>query len=540
MKELLSGNEAIARGAYEANVWVVTGYPGTPSTEIIENISESYPDISSEWSVNEKVALEVALGASIAGVRSMATMKHVGLNVAADPLMTVAYTGINAGLTIVVADDPGLHSSQNEQDTRNYAKFAKVPLLEPSDSAEAKQFLKTSFEVSEQFDTVSILRPVTRVAHTKTAVELETPKRELPPYQYKKNATKYVMVPANAGPRHPIVLKRYEKLRAFSEKFKGHKSEIKDKKIGIVTHGMIYHYVREALPDASVFSVGMYPIPIDKIKTFASKVKKLYVIEELDPVIEEELRAHGLKLTGKEIVPSVGELSVDLVRKLFAKPIKEGKNKKRGPASKTMTTALAPLPGRPPVLCKGCGHIPVFEVLRDMNITVLGDIGCYTLGVLPPYNSMDTTICMGASIGNEIGFKKVGQLHKMKPDSVAVIGDSTFFHSGMTNLVDAVYNRTPITVLILDNRITAMTGHQPNCSTCLDNKFERAGDIKMESLVRGLGVKRVRTVNAYKKDEVRQAVLEEIQADEVSVIIVDEICVVGEARLKKAAEQKIK
>jgi indolepyruvate ferredoxin oxidoreductase alpha subunit len=534
MKELLSGNEAIARGAYEANVWVMTGYPGTPSTEIIETVSEAYPEIKSEWSVNEKVALEIALGSSIAGVRSVATMKHVGLNVAADPFMTAAYTGVNAGLVIVVADDPGLHSSQNEQDTRNFAKFAKVPLFEPSDSSDAKKFLKIGLDVSEQFDTVSVLRPVTRVAHTKTAVEQETPVRELPADHYKKNAAKYVMVPANAGPRHRIVLDRYEKLKAYSEKFKYHRSEVRGEKIGVITHGLIYHYVREALPEASVFSVGMYPIPLEKIRKFASKVKKLYVIEELDPVIEEELRAHGIKLTGKEIIPSEGELSVDIIRNAFAKPDKKKKTDKTAAGQSMM------LPGRPPVLCKGCGHIPVFETLRDMQVTVLGDIGCYTLGVLPPFNSMDTTICMGASIGNEIGFKKAGQLRHSLPKSVAVIGDSTFFHSGMTGLLNAVYNQTPITVMILDNRITAMTGHQPNCSTCLDNKFERSGDVKMEDLVKGLGVKRVRRVNAYKKDEIKLAVTEELASGEVSVIIVDEICVVGEARLKKAAEMKKK
>jgi indolepyruvate ferredoxin oxidoreductase, alpha subunit len=276
----------------------------------------------------------------------------------------------------------------------------------------------------------------------------------------------------------------------------------------------------------------MYPIPLEKIRKFASKVKKLFVVEELDPVIEEELRAHGIKLVGKEIIPTAGELSVDVIRNAFAKPDKKKK------AAKSVSARPVALPGRPPVLCKGCGHIPVFEVLRDMQVTVLGDIGCYTLGVGAPYNSMDTTICMGASVGNEIGFKKAGQLRRSLPKSVAVIGDSTFFHSGMTGLINAVYNQTPVTVMILDNRITAMTGHQPNCSTCLDNKFERAGDVKMEDLVRGLGVKRVRKVNAYKKDEVRAAVTEELAANEVSVIIVDEICVVGEARLKKVAELK--
>lgn len=527
MKELLSGNEAIARGAYEANVWIATGYPGTPSSEIIETITGKYPEIVSEWSVNEKVAMEIALGSAIAGIRSIVTMKHVGLNVAADPLMTAAYTGIKAGLVAIVADDPGMHSSQNEQDTRNYANFAKIPLFDPSDSNDAKEFLKIALDVSEQFDTVAILRPVTRVSHTMSVVNIDEPVRKIPPYSYQKNSAKYVMVPANAIPRHRVVLDRYQKLKEYSHQFPFHKEEMKGSDIGIITHGLISAYVREALPDASIFQVAMYPIPLERIRTFASKVKKLYVVEELDPIIETELKANGISVTGKEIIPEYGELSVDIIRNAFNVKGTESASK---PAAK--------LPGRPPVLCKGCGHIPVFEVLRDMNATVLGDIGCYTLGALAPFNSIDTTICMGASVGNEIGFKKAGLLTGVNTNSVAVIGDSTFFHSGMTNLLNAVYNKTPITLLILDNHITAMTGHQPNIKTGLNNRFQPSGEINMENLVKGLGVKRVRKANAYRKEELKMIIQEEINADEPSVIIVDEICVIGETRIRKALDRK--
>jgi indolepyruvate ferredoxin oxidoreductase, alpha subunit len=522
MKELLSGNEAIARGAFESNVWVAAGYPGTPSSEIIETISAKYPDIDSEWSVNEKVAVEVALGSSIAGVRSLATMKHVGLNVAADPLMTAAYTGIKAGLVIVAADDPGMHSSQNEQDSRNYAKFAKVPMFEPKDSAEAKEFVRIALEVSEDFDTPSILRSVTRVSHTKTVVDCAEPARKSPVYLYQKNTAKYVMVPANAIPRHRVVLERYQKLIDFSNKFEYNTVEYNSKEIGIITHGMVYNYVKEAVPDASILKVAMYPLPMEKIRKFATQVKTLYIIEELDPIIEEEVCAAGIIATGKTIFPEYGELFPEIIRK--AMKIEDCHEIKQ-----------MALPPRPPVLCKGCGHIPVFEVLRDMNIAVLGDIGCYTLGALAPYNAMDTTICMGASVGNEIGFKKAGMLFGINTPSVGVIGDSTFFHSGMTSLLDAVYNKVPITLIILDNHITAMTGHQPNPVTGLDSKYQQSGDIDIEGLVRGLGVKRVRKANAYKKDELKKAIQEEMAAREPSVILVDEICVIGENMLKKVS-----
>lgn len=519
---LLTGNEAVARGAYEGGVWVATGYPGTPSSEIIEVIGRDYTDIRSEWSVNEKVALEIAIGSSIAGVRSLCTMKHVGLNVAADPLMTVTYTGVNAGLVILVADDPGMHSSQNEQDTRNYGNFGKLPVLEPSNSQEAKDFLIKGLEISEKLDTPVILRSVTRISHTRTPVEIKKTKRSVPAWNYKKDMSKYVMVPANAIKRHPVVVKRWEKLGEYSESFEGHKVHMDSRSIGIITHGLIYNYVREALPAASVFNVGMYPIPLEQIKAFSKKVKKLYVVEELDPVIENELKAAGIKCTGKKIIPLCGELSVDIIRQAFRKGSK-------------IPLEPVPVPGRPPVLCKGCGHIPVFEVLNTMKYTVLGDIGCYTLGALAPYSAMDTTICMGASIGNEIGFKKAAEITGHKLNSVAVIGDSTFFHSGMTNLLNAVYNNTPAVVLILDNRITAMTGHQPNPKTGLSNSFDKVTAVDLETVVKGLGVKRVRRVNAYKKDEVKKAIEEESASGELSVILVDELCVIAETRLKKLA-----
>ncbi len=525
MKELLLGNEAVARGAYEANVRVATGYPGTPSSEIIQSISVNYPDIDSEWSVNEKVALEIAIGGSIAGVRSLATMKHVGLNVAADPLMTAAYTGVNAGLLVVVADDPSMHSSQNEQDTRQYARFAKVPLFEPSDSQDVKDFVKIGMDVSEQYDTLGILRLVTRISHTKAIVEFNEEERRIPNYHYQKNAKKYVMVPAHARLKHPFVLERYERLREFSENFEYNRAEYKSEEIGIITHGTAYLQIKELLPEASVFKVSMYPIPIKKIKDFASKVKKLYVVEELDPVIEEELKMNSIECVGKALVPQVGELTPEIIRKVFNLPVLEPK------------TDLKNLPPRPPALCAGCGHIAVFEILRDMNVTVLGDIGCYTLGVLTPYNAMDTTICMGASVGTEIGFQKVANLTKTNVRSVGVIGDSTFFHSGMTGVVNAVYNNSPMTLIILDNRITAMTGHQPSPNTGIDLNLNPTHKINLEQVVRGLGVNRVVTVNAYKKDLLKKVVEEEMQVDEPSVIIVQEVCVIVEPTLKKLVKR---
>ncbi len=535
MRELLSGNEAIARGAYEANVWVAAGYPGTPSSEIIETITEKYSEIDSEWSVNEKVALEIAIGSSLAGIRSIATMKHVGLNVAADPLMTASYTGVNAGLVIIVADDPGMHSSQNEQDSRNYAKFAKIPLLEPCDSNEAREFVKIGMSISEKFDTPVLMRPVTRISHTKTVVHCDKANRKIPEFTYRKNASKFVMVPANAIPRHRVVLERYSKLCNFSGRFEYNTIEYRSKDIGIITHGLIYNYVRDALPEASTLKISFYPIPMAMIKEFASQVKVLYVVEELDPIIEEEIRANGIDIIGKQIIPMYGEIFPDTIRKAFHTG--EDKINQQIASKKENDVSGINLPGRPPVLCKGCGHIPVFEVLRDHNVTVFGDIGCYTLGALQPYNAMDTAICMGASVGNEIGFKKAGRITGKKPNSIAVIGDSTFIHSGMTSLIDAVYNGTPITLVILDNHITAMTGHQPNVCTSLDNKFEKTCEIDLEGLVRGLGVKRVTKVNAFKKDILSKILLEEIQAEEPSVVIIDEICVIGEAMIRKAMEK---
>ncbi len=527
MRELLSGNEALARGAFEANVRVAAGYPGTPSSEIIETISLKYPGIDSEWSINEKVAMEIALGSSIAGLRSMAVMKHVGLNVASDTMMTAAYTGVNAGMVAVVADDPGMHSSQNEQDTRNYASFARLPVFEPADSQEALDMIKTAFEVSGEFDTMVILRSVTRVSHTKSPVIIGKASRRSAPLNYKKNAAKYVMVPANAIPRHVILLEKYGRLREFSNNYAGNRAEYKDKKIGIITHGLTYQHVREAMPDASVFKIAMYPLPIDRIREFAAEVRSLYIVEELDPVIEEEIKAAGIKAAGKEIIPSAGEVFPAVIKKAFNIHMPESGR-----------PSLPLIPARPPLLCKGCGHIPVFEVLRDLKAVVLGDIGCYTLGALPPYQAMDTTVCMGASIGNEIGFRKAAELSGKNIISAAVIGDSTFYHSGIPGLLDAVYNGTPITLIILDNRVTAMTGHQPNIGSELDGKFRDTLKIDLIELVRGLGVKRARRVNAYKKEELLNAVKEESASGEVSVIVVDEICVIGEARLKKLKSDK--
>lgn len=529
MRELLLGNEAVARGAHEAGVWCAAAYPGTPSSEIMETIGVQYPDIKSEWSINEKVALEVALGSAIAGARTICVMKHVGLNVAADPFMTAAYTGTTAGLTIVVADDPSLHSSQNEQDTRNYAKFGRVPLFEPSDSQEAKDFVKISMEVGEQFETVSILRTVTRISHTKTAVELFDPDRTPVQFNYEKNPKKFVMIPGHARPRHEFVLERWEKLKEYSNSFQYNREEMNDSKIGIVTHGLAYQYVKEALPDASVFKVSMYPVPVEAIKKFAEKVDKLYVVEELDPIIESELRFAGVELAGgKDIIPEKGELSVDIIKKAFGYEVAD------------KSACPSALPPRPPQLCQGCGHITIFEVLNEIGATVSGDIGCYTLGVLPPYSAMDTTICMGASVGVEEGMQKVAGLTGEDLKSVSVIGDSTFFHSGMTGLLNAVYNQTPMTLIIMDNRITAMTGHQPSPNTGLNSNLELTVGVDIEGVVKGLGVKRVRKilVRPKTKEEFKQAVLEEMAAKEPSVIIADEICVIAEPKLRKTVGER--
>jgi indolepyruvate ferredoxin oxidoreductase alpha subunit len=495
MKEILSGNEAVARGAYEAGVKVACSYPGTPSTEILENIIQ-YKDIDASWAPNEKVALEVAIGASIGGGRALATMKHVGVNVAADPLFTLSYTGVKGGLVLVTADDPELHSSQNEQDNRNYAKFAKIPMLEPSDSQECLDFTRLAFEISESFDTPVMLRTTTRISHSKSVTITNDPVSMLPEPKLERNASKYVMLPSNARVRHTIIEERLIKLAAYAETLEINKTEMRDVSIGIITSGISYQYVREILPHASVLKLGMvYPLPLQSIREFAGKVKILYVVEELDPFIEEQIKATGIVVIGKEILPICGE-----------------------------TQAIGQLPARPPNMCPGCPHRSVFYALHKSGAYVTGDIGCYTLGFMPPLSAMDTCICMGASIGNATGITKV-----LNPDEqkkvVAVIGDSTFLHSGMTALLDMVYNNSPSTVILLDNRITAMTGRQENPASGFTLMGQESFQVDFTELVKSLGVRNVRKVDPYDFDETMLAITEEMGRPEPSVIITNRPCV---------------
>lgn len=512
MKKLMLGNEAIARGAYEAGVKVATAYPGTPSTEITEFIAK-YDEIFSEWSPNEKVALEVAIGASFAGGRAICSMKHVGLNVAADPLFTVSYTGVNGGLAICVADDPGMHSSQNEQDSRNYAKAAKIPMLEPSDSQECKDFIKKALELSEQFDTPFIIRLTTRIAHSQSLVELGE-RVELPLKPYQKDTGKYVMMPAMARKRHATVEERMKKLASFAETTELNRIEWgSNTDIGVITSGICYQYSKEAFGDVSYLKLGMvYPLPEKLISEFASKVKTLYVIEELDPFIEDFLKQKGISCIGKEKLPMTGEYSAYLIRKQIL-----------GAVEDTNTAAQGNIPARPPVLCPGCPHRAVFYILRKNKLTVCGDIGCYTLGAMPPLDAMDTCVCMGASIGMTHGMEKVlGSADNRK--RVAVIGDSTFIHSGITGLIDIVYNKGMSTVIILDNSITGMTGHQPNPATGYTIKWEKTRQIDLLKLCNAIGIDRVRVCDPFRLDEFDRVVREEVAADEPSVIIAQRPC----------------
>ncbi len=511
MKEILSGNEAIARGAYEAGVKVASAYPGTPSTEILENIIQ-YKEINSSWAPNEKVAMEVGIGASFAGARALVTMKHVGVNVAADPLFTFSYTGVNGGLVLVTADDPEMHSSQNEQDNRNYAKFAKIPMLEPADSQECKEFTKLGFELSEQYDTPVMLRTTTRISHSKSVVELAERITGLPEPKLIRNAAKLVMLPGNARVRHPLVEERIRKLTEMGATMPINRLEMRDTAIGIITSGVCYNYVREVLPDASILKLGMvYPLPQALIRKLAATVDKLYVVEELDPFIEEQIRAMGISLVGKEILPVCGELTPGRIRKAFGLP-------------ETAVTVAEKLPGRPPNMCPGCPHRGVFYTLNQLKAYVTGDIGCYTLGFMPPLSAMDTCVCMGASIGNATGVVKVVSEEERKK-VVAVIGDSTFLHTGINGLMDMVYNNAPATVIILDNRITAMTGRQDNPAsgfTLMDNP---AHNIDFPLLCQALGVKNIRVINPFDLEQTKQVLLEEMARPEPSVIITDKPCV---------------
>ena len=511
MKEILSGNEAIARGAYEAGVKVACAYPGTPSTEILENTIR-YKEIDSSWATNEKVSLEVGIGASFTGARALVTMKHVGVNVAADPLFTLSYTGVKGGLVLVTADDPELHSSQNEQDNRNYAKFAKVPMLEPSDSQECLSFTRLAFELSERYDTPVMLRTTTRISHSKSVVELGERETGLPEPQLFRDPAKYVMLPGNARGRHYVVEERMATLSKDGCSMPINRVEMRGAGVGVITAGVSYNYVREVLPEASVLKLGMvHPLPFDLIRDFASKVDKLYVVEELDPFIEEQVKAHGIEVTGKEILSLCGELTPGRLRKGFGLP-------------ENAVSETEKLPGRPPNMCPGCPHRGVFYTLNRLKAYVSGDIGCYTLGFMPPLSAMDTCICMGASIGMANGAVKVLPPEERKK-VVAVIGDSTFLHTGVNGLMDMVYNKGAATVIILDNRITAMTGRQDNPAsghTLMDNP---ANAIDLPLLCKSIGVKHVRTMNPLDLKECKKVISEEMERPETSVIITDKPCV---------------
>ena len=506
MKQLMLGNVAAARGLYEAGVAVVSSYPGTPSTEITEELAK-YDDVYSEWAPNEKVAMEVAFGACLAGKRSFCGMKHVGLNVAADPLFTVSYTGVNAGLVIAVADDAGMHSSQNEQDSRHYARSAKLPMLEPSDSAEALAFAKKAYEISERFDCPVFLKMCTRVAHSQSIVEQGERVETAKPYE--KNIAKYVMTPANAIRRHPLVEERMAKLAEFAETTELNRAEEgSDHATGIITSSTSYQYVKEVCGDRfPILKLGMvWPLPEQKIRDFAASVEKLIVVEELDGFIETYVRELGLACCGKAFFPPLGEFSQNLVAEKLGLPVHTGK-------------ALdEPIPPRPPAMCAGCPHRGMFYTLSKNKCTVLGDIGCYTLGAAAPLNAIEMTLCMGASVSSIHGYNKaLGSESEHR--TVAVIGDSTFMHSGMTGLANIAYNQSNSTVIILDNSITGMTGHQQNPTTGYNIKGDPAGKIDLELLCRALGFRRVRVVDPYDLDACDKAVKEELAADEPSVII---------------------
>ena len=510
-KTIMLGNEAIARGAYEAGVKVSAAYPGTPSTEISEQIVKYKDSIYAEWSPNEKVAAEVAIGASVSGVRAMACMKHVGLNVASDPLYTVSYMGVNGGLVLVVADDPGLYSSQNEQDTRMVARAAQVPVLEPSDSMEAKEFMKAAFEISEKFDRPVILRTTTRLAHSQGLVELYD-RVEVEDKPYVKDVRKTVMMPGNAKLRHVEIEKRNLELAEAANTLPINTVEKNDTKIGVITSGIPYQYVKEALPNASVLKLGMVnPLPKKLIAEFAEKVETLYIVEELDPVIEEQVKSWGIKAIGKEIFTVQGEYSANMIRKAI---LKEDVNVK----------APAAAPGRPPILCPGCPHRSVYYVLNKLKIHAAGDIGCYTLGAVAPLSVVDTTICMGASISSLHGMEKAKGKDYIK-NWVAVIGDSTFLHTGVNSLMNMMYNKSTGTVIIMDNSTTGMTGHQDHAATGKTLLGEPTNAIDIPALCKALGVKNVTEVNAFDIATLEKVVKDELARDEVSVIITKTPCV---------------
>lgn len=508
-KKILLGNEAIARGAYEAGVKVSAAYPGTPSTEVSEALAK-YEEVYAEWSPNEKVATEVALGASIAGVRSMCAMKHVGLNVAADPLYTAAYTGVKGGMVLVVADDPGMYSSQNEQDTRMVARAAMVPVVEPSDSSEAKEFMKYAYELSETYDTPVILRSTTRLSHSQGLVELG--ERKVPEdIPYERNIGKFVMMPGNAIKRHLAVEARMKKMAEDANTMAINRAEYRDLSVGFITCGIAYQYIREAMPEASILKLGLVnPLPRKLIEEFAAKVDHLYIFEELEPVIEEQVKAWGIaKAVGKEIFTIQGEYSANLLRERVL--------------GQELSFKTEEVPARPPILCPGCPHRSVFAVLNRLKIRAAGDIGCYTLGAVAPLSVIDTTICMGASISTLHGMEKAKGTDYVK-DWVAVIGDSTFMHTGINSLMNMVYNQSKATVIILDNSTTGMTGHQDHAATGKTLKGEIVPAINIAGLCRSLGIERVCEVNAFDQKELEKVIREEVKADALSVIITQAPC----------------
>lgn len=515
MKKLMLGNEAVARGAYEAGVRVVSSYPGTPSTEITE-FCAAYPEIDCEWAPNEKVAVETAFGAAMTGARAMSCMKHVGVNVAADPLYTAAYTGVNAGMVIVAADDPYMHSSQNEQDSRMIARAAHIPMLEPADSQECHDYIQRAFELSERYDTPVFLRLTTRLAHQRSPVEIGE-RAELPVREYKKDFMKYVMMPGMARKRHLVVEAREQRMEDEAASLGLNRVEMRGTALGVVCAGVVYQYVREALPEASILKLGLsYPMDRAAVRDFAARVDKLVVIEELEGIFEQEIAAMGIAVTGKCYTGRQGELSVQRIREAFG-------------ADKAPQEPV--LPARPPVLCPGCPHRATFFAIKKLGLTVFGDIGCYTLCALPPIESMDATLCMGASIGMAIGAEKAHG-RDFSRRSVAVLGDSTFIHSGITGLINAVYDRSNINVIILDNRITGMTGHQQNPATGFDIHGNPAPQLNLEAVCEAVGA-HVRVVNPMQIKDMEQALREETQRDGVSVIIARYPCALLDKRPKQ-------
>ena len=541
MKKLLSGNEALALGAYHAGIKVAAAYPGTPSTEILENLA-GCDGVYAEWSTNEKVAMEVALGACYTGVRAMASMKHVGLNVAGDPFMAAASTGVDGGLVVVSADDPGMHSSQNEQDNRHYARLAKIPLLEPGDSQEAYDIMSHAFDISEEFDTPVMVRTTTRVAHSKSVVEATGSRKEFkkqPDFCY--NPTKYIMLPAHGRMRHPLMEERLGKLAAYADSFPLNQIVIGDRRLGIVSSGVAYQYARQVFPEASFLKLTLsYPLPPELLKRFAATVDRLLVIEELDPFLEENIRILGLEVTGKKIFPITGELSPDVIQQAAVKA-----GLLAAPARKK-TQAAPQLPGRPPLLCPGCPHSGIYFVLsslgqrsslpgkpkRPPKLIITGDIGCYTLGANPPLSALDTCACMGAGIGQALGMEKAG----LAENIVAVIGDSTFMHSGITGLVNAVYNQGKITIIVLDNRTTAMTGHQEHPGTGITACGEQTTAVDLAELARSIGVEDVKVIDAFDIKALRAGVKDSLYRPQLSLISVRGNCAV---RLPKRSHHRV-